>query len=210
MTAVYEVGAGANPALPCEFVDRHNLDYVIMDVSASELAKAPRKYKKLNRDIMAPPTETESYDLVFSRMVAEHVTDPSLFHRRILERLSPDGVVLHFFPTLYAPGFVLNRILPFDLSDRLLQVFQPGREPEGRHRKFPAYYNWCWGPTDRQLQRFRHLGYRIVEYVGFFGQPGYFGRLPMLAALDRHVALVLVSHPVPSLTSYAYVVLAKR
>jgi len=38
---VCEERAGANPSLPIDFVENHNLKYAILDVSERDLAKAP-------------------------------------------------------------------------------------------------------------------------------------------------------------------------
>ena len=116
------------------------------------------------------------------------------------------GIALHFFPTLYAPPFVVNKLIPEMLSSRVLALVAP--RDERMQRKFPAFYKWCRGPTRRQLARFERLRYRVLEYRGFFGH-GYYNRMPALrGALDR-VAGFLVRHPVPHLTSYAWVMLQK-
>jgi hypothetical protein len=38
---VCDIGGGANPALSTEFVTAHDLEYLVIDISAAELAKAP-------------------------------------------------------------------------------------------------------------------------------------------------------------------------
>ena len=49
---------------------------MIIDISAKELAKAPAGYRKRVLDVTQPLTGKEgTYDLVFSKMLAEHVSD---------------------------------------------------------------------------------------------------------------------------------------
>jgi len=106
-----------NPMLTTDFISSRNLDYVILDISENELGKAPDQYKKLAQDIMANDlSSTERFDLVFTRMLAEHVKDGELLHRNVYSLLNPGGFAVHFFPTLYAVPFLVNRLLPETLS----------------------------------------------------------------------------------------------
>lgn len=208
---VLEVGGGANPTFPLDFVVRHGLEYTVLDISADELAKAPQGYLKVQADITSPTLVLPGgYDLVFSKMLAEHVKCGETFHRNVHRLLVPGGMAFHFFPTLYAPPFVVNRLLPERLAEKVLHLFQSGRSKEGRHAKFPAYYSWCRGPMSSQIKRFESLGYRLEEYIGFFGHDGYYGKFPRIMKVHRFVSNWLVRHPVPWLTSFAYVTLRKH
>lgn len=207
---VCEIGGGANPALPIEFVKAHGLDYVIVDISAEELRKAPDGYRTRVQDVTAPLTGEEgTYDLVFSKMLAEHVKDPVMFHRNIHRLLRPGGVACHFFPTLYATPFVINRLLPERVTAAVVRLLQSGREQAGNHAKFPAYYYWCRGPVPAQFARFESAGFRVRRYIGFFGYPGYFKKVPAIERAHRAFAAWVQRHPNPWLTSFSYVVLEK-
>ena len=204
-----DVGGGANPAVSLESVEANGLRYTVLDVSAEELAKAPDGYRKLQADVASPDFHSnETFDAVFSRMVLEHVSDPESFHRNVFRLLEDGGVAFHFFPTLYALPFVANRLLPDRVLEATLMRLQPHRAHGGPHGKFPALYAWCRGPTARQIARFERLGYAVEEYTGFFGHDYYRG-LPPLQRLANRVASLLRRHPVPLLTSYAFVVLRK-
>jgi uncharacterized UPF0146 family protein len=208
-TRVCDVGGGANPAVALDYIARTGLSYVLLDVSESELAKAPSAYTKVVADITAPTLEIEGeFDLVITRMVAEHVSDPLHFHRNVRSLLNVDGRAFHFFPTLYSIPFVLNRLLPTSLSDRILSVIQSGRDPTGCHGKFPVYYRWCRGPTKRQINLLESVGYIVEEYVGIMGH-AYFRKLPPLQAVVDFLASVAVKWPTPAITSYSWVVLRR-
>ena len=204
-----EVGAGANPLLSLDEVRQTGLtEYVVTDVSADELGKAPSGYKKVVADITNAPTHLGEFDLVVSRTVAEHLTSPAAFHTAVFDLLSPGGRAMHYFPTLYEPAFLANRLLPEALSDLILQRIQPHRAPGGKHEKFHAYYRWCRGPTARQLARLRHVGFEIDEYVAVFGH-GYYQSVPILNRLQTGVAEWLSRHPVAGLTAYCWVTLRR-
>lgn len=205
--AICDVGGGANPVLPLDYILKHKLEYTVLDISESELQKAPESYQKIAADIQSPAFQsgTRKYDLVFSKMLAEHISNAHQFHLNIANMLTPNGVAVHFFPTLYAMPFVVNWLIPEFVSDRLLNIFAP--RDRYQHAKFPAYYQWCRGPTPQQFRRFGSVGLEVVEYVGFFGHPGYYRRIPGVRQIHRLFTRYLLSRPNPHLTSFAYVVL---
>jgi Methyltransferase domain len=207
---VCDLGGGARPSLSLEAVERLGLEYTVLDISAEELAKAPAGYKTIQADIARDvPAELPPQDLAFSRMLAEHIARPESFHRNVRELLRDDGIAFHVFPTLYELPFLVNRLLPVRTSERFLLKLDPARRREGRKPKFPAYYRWCRGPHKRQLERFERLGYEIEEYVGFFGHD-YLAKVRPLQRLEDGLASLLLRHPVPWFTSYAFAVLRRR
>ncbi len=204
---VCEVGGGANPSLGLDYIRARGVEYTVLDISQEELDKAPGGYRKLRADICGDlPLGLGGFDLVFTKMLCEHVRDARRFHQNVLRLLSPKGIAFHFFPTLFSPPFVLNRLLPEKISQELLDTFRPR---DGRKQgKFPAYYAWCRGPTRFQIARLQALGYEIVAYRGFFGHT-YYSKIPLLGTLARRLGDFLVAHPLPHLTSYAYLVMRR-
>ena len=211
-TTVCEVGGGARPALALDLVERLGLQYTVLDVSADELAKAPEGYAKVHLDIAGADLDPEHvgrFDLVFSKTLAEHVRDAERFHRNVHALLRPGGYAVHLFPTMFAPAFVVNRLLPAAVTRWMLRKVQGSRrDDQGLEGKFPAYYRWCRGPSRKQVERLRGIGYDVVEYRGYFGTPGYYRPLRM-AWLDDMVSTWLRRFPLASLTSYAVVVLRR-
>lgn len=205
---VADLGGGAFPLLSPDFVRRQCLDYTLVDISAAEMAKGRHAYRMIEMDLAAPnfTWAHEPMDLVFSRSVAEHVPSGRRFHRNIFSMLAPGGIAIHSFPTLFALPFVVNRMLPEPISDRLLSLIH--RRDRHLHGKFPAHYSWCLGPGARQMQRFAGLGYEVVEYCGLFGHP-YFEAIPVLDRLEQRLARLLVRHPVNLVTTYAMIVLRR-
>jgi SAM-dependent methyltransferase len=209
--SVLEIGSGANPTLAPDEVASRDLHYTTNDRDAAELAKAGPAYETLmldmeNVDRRALPRD--SFDLVFSRMVNEHVADGESYYRNIYDVLRPGGVTAHCFSTLYALPFFVNRLVPERLASRLLDIFNP--RDRYQQDKFPAHYSWSRGPSVRMCRRLTALGYEIVEYRGYFGHPYYNQPLMKpLRALEEAKSKWLSRHPIPALTSYAVVILRK-
>jgi SAM-dependent methyltransferase len=207
--SVCDVGGGAKPSLGPDEIARARVRYTLLDVSRDELEKAPAGYDLRVGDI----TEDDSIrdlraDLICSRTTAEHVADPVAFHTNVFRCLNAGGYALHLFPTLYSLPFMANLVLPDGVADAALRRIHAWRTKESASARFTAYYKWCRGPTNRQVRRLAALGYEVVEYAAFFGH-GYYNKFRPMLALEQAKTRVLLRHPVPTLTSYAVVLLRK-
>ena len=205
--SVGEIGGGRHPLFDPNEVEALGLDYTIIDVTQDELDRAPAGYRKLCADIGTVSLEglRERFDFVFSVYLAEHVKDGERMHRNIYAMLRPGGRAFHYFPTLFSPVFLLNRLMP----DRLTQLAKTALDPSLRgHPKFPAYYSKCLGPTPRMQRFFAGLGYVVEAYEPFYGTD-YFSKIPVLRQLDAWLTRWAARRRNPYLTSYAFLVLRK-
>jgi SAM-dependent methyltransferase len=213
---ICDVGAGANPAVALADIRDLGIDYLVLDASSEELAKAPQAYETLLIDIDDRSAverlvaERGPFDLVVSRWTAEHVPRGRPFHQQVYRLLRPGGTAVHLFPTLYSPVFLVNRVVPHSIRRLVVtHVDQSGRHQGGAHESFRPYYSWCRGPTRRQLDRLASVGFAVRRYVGFFGHP-YYRRAKAICRLHEGLSRWLIRHPVPSLTSYALIVLERE
>ena len=106
---VLEIGGGRNPTFSRDEATALGIDYAINDISKAELVEGPPDFASDHRllfDISGPISQSDDYDLVFSKMVLEHVTDGLRAHCNTFQLLRPGGVAMHFYPTLYSanPG----------------------------------------------------------------------------------------------------------
>ena len=204
---VLDVGAGANPALKEDFIRLAEIEYSILDISESQLQKAPGNYHQIVADASSPEFSMDrKFDLIFSRMVVGHIRDVEQFHKNIHKILTEEGRAVHFFSTLYSFPFFVNYILHEKITDTLLDIFAP--RDKYRHAKLPAYYNWCRGPLVSLIKKYNNSGYDVVEYVGYFGHD-YYERFKFLNELHNIYTRYLLKRPVALLTSYAIVILKK-
>ena len=104
---------------------------------------------------------------MFSKMLAEHLHNGMIFHRNIYKLLTPGGIAVHYYPTLYALPFLVNKVIPENISSLLLNTFMPRERV--RLGKFPAFYNWCYGPTTKMMKMLTSIGFEIIEFRGLLG-----------------------------------------
>lgn len=204
---ICDVGGGANPVLSTDFIRKYDLEYVLMDISVVELQKAPDGITKIIQDIEAENIDLpKKFDLVVTKMLAEHLRNGEAFHRNIANMLKPGGLAIHYFPTLYALPFLINKFVSSRVSSFLLRVFLP--RDLYQTGKFPAYYSFCFGPTPLMLKMLTERGYEIIEFRGYFGNR-YWSKVPIVSTLQRFYSLILSRFPIPYLTSFAQVILRK-
>ena len=53
-----------------------------------------------------------------------------------------------------------------------------------KNHKYPAFYRWCFFPSQKANRNFESLGYRIVDHMGYPGH-NYFQRVPILNQLEQ-------------------------
>jgi SAM-dependent methyltransferase len=201
--SLLEVGAGRSPLLDKREYESLNAKYTVNDISSSELALAPEWASKAQFDISSPPTSARSsYDLIFSKMVFEHVRDAKAAYRAVYELLKPDGLCLTFFPTLYCLPFLVNYFSPERVSHQLQETFAPRRNP-----KFPAYYSWCRSTPalGRELLR---IGFSDVIVLPFYGH-AYYRSIPFLNEMNRRWTELARAKDWRSTSSFAYALMRK-
>jgi SAM-dependent methyltransferase len=207
-----EIGGGRDPLFTPDELGRHGLAVTLNDISPQELQLAPPAFAKLCCDIAAPDTVATvgeaRFDFAYCRMVMEHVPDVARMWRNVHAMLTPGGVALSFFPTLFAPPFVINELMPERLSRAVLHALFPDRRDEGDNPKFPAHYNLCRGSEAPLVPLLREIGFREVTVLPFYGY-SYFWKIPVLRQADAAFTKLARARDWRTFTSFAYVIARK-
>ena len=208
---VLEIGGGRDPLFTAVEVMHAKLSFTVNDIDAAELELAPNWCHKAHFDIAgdlgAAHASLGHYDLIVSQMVFEHIHDVRQAWANCHALLAPGGVALAFFPTLFAPPYVLNYLMPEFLSAAILRWFFPTRH-QGVQPKFPAYYDHCRGSQAKLAPLFEKIGFSSSLIVPFWSH-GYFRKLPGLREIDAFVQNLARKRDWRSITTYAYAVACK-
>jgi SAM-dependent methyltransferase len=206
--SIAELGGGANPIVADSKWDFAQ-ERVVIDISAHELAKGDGEIQTRVADLCEPIQDGHNqYDLVFSKMLCEHLPDPATFHRNCYNLLRPGGLSVHFFPTLHSLPILVNHLIPEEQARKLVRVFQPARLDDPKQQKFPAYYRWCLGPSRRTARRYESVGFEVERINATFGH-GYYRRIPPLHALELLKMKFLHRYPMSYFASFVVVILRK-
>jgi SAM-dependent methyltransferase len=186
-----------------------NVSYTANDISESELARAPSFVSKACFDIagkvgLAPLANR--YDLIFSKMVFEHIPDTRQAYLNILSLLAPGGICINYHPVLYSPPFLINLMLPDAVTAPILRKFSPRRH-DGDLPKFPAKYDRCV-ISAKLRSDLRDLGFREVWQIPFFYH-GYFTKIPGVFQLDRALSKIAERRDWQGLASFCYTIAMK-
>src|SRR5262249_6987996 len=129
-----EIGGGRNPLLTLSEGSEIGARYKVNDISAGGLSLVPDGCETACFDGAGDPAALPaalSFDLVFSRMVFEHLRDVAGAWANLHRLLKPGGVALAFIPTLYALPFMTNRLVPEWLSGAIVDRLYPHRDRDG-------------------------------------------------------------------------------
>jgi SAM-dependent methyltransferase len=205
-----EIGGGRFPFLTPAEVNGLNCELTVNDIASSELALAPPVFPSCCFDIaqeLPASLECGSFNLVFSRMVFEHVRDARKAWANVYRLLSAGGIGFAYVPTLFSPPFVVNLLSPEALSGRMLRSIDSDRT-DAKVPKFPAYYHLCrasQGAVEPQLTK---IGFKEVVVVPFFGTP-YLPVVPLLKHIGRAFDKIVERLDARTFASYAYIIARK-
>lgn len=212
LRSVCEIGGGREPLFTQEQAARNGIDLIVNDIDAGELALTGPGLRTARFDIAGDLSEPDvrrgGYDMMVSRMVFEHVDGVERAWANIHELLAPGGVALAFFPTLWAPVFALNHVLPEKVSHAIVHTLFPARRDGGRNPKFAALYDWCRGNPALLEPMLKRAGFAEIHVQRFWGH-GYFDRMPGLKQADHVFNAVAARIGWNFVTTYAYVVVRK-
>lgn len=199
---ILELGAGRFPSFRLAEMPDTVRSYTVNDISEHELSLLPEGYDKACFDVSGDAGNfRDTYDVVFSRFLAEHVPDGYAMHRNVLEVLRPGGSAFHLIPTLYTLPFVINKLLPERLTHKLLDKLTPTRSISP---KFPAYYSACYADPQKMERILRDIGYSHVEVRPFYGHL-YYESIPGLKQLHESFSGLAARRNWTALGSYAYI-----
>lgn len=139
---VLDVGPGPSPTVP---PDRRPAAcrYVAIDLSASELERAPAgSYDEtvVSDVAVTVPQLRERFDLIVSWQVLEHVQDLAAVLENLRRYLRPGGRLVALFSGTFSAFGLLNRLIP-PRAGVLAMKYLLNRDPD---TVFPAYYDRCY------------------------------------------------------------------
>lgn len=203
LRTVMEIGGGRSPLFSQEEAENLGLDYTVNDISDAELSLAPSWTSKARFDAAGDlPAELEGkFDLIFSKMVLEHVSSGRRYYENAFRCLRKGGVALTFYPTMFCLPFVVNRIIP-EAASRAILLAMDGYRSDDQRPKFPAYYSWCYSTKSCET-KIKNLGFSSVRIVPFYGH-SYYENLPGLKTIHRATTNLIKGWDFHPLSSYAF------
>jgi SAM-dependent methyltransferase len=205
--SLLEIGAGRRPLLTSTEIKHLNIDFVANDIAEGELDRIPFPVKKAVFDCCddLPSAFFNSFDVICSKMVQEHVKSGVNFYRNIFRLLKPGGIAFNFHPTLYCAPFLINKIVPDSFSSFILRLSR--RATIDTIPKFHATYELCYS-SRRTAMLIKNIGFSEVVIFPFYHHE-YFKTFPVLRFFDDAISTLAQARDIRLLSSYAYTVVKK-
>lgn len=108
----------------------------LIGVELVPFTDVPAGIETHNSDLAHLPLADASVDLIMSRSVFEHLTDPESVYREFSRVLKPGGRVVFLTANMWDYGTLVARLVPNRLHGRIVKVVE-GREEEDT---FPTAY----------------------------------------------------------------------
>ena len=175
--SVLDIGSGRRPAVPP--ADRPaGCRYVGLDVSASELDRAPpHSYDEtwVGDAASRVPELVGRFDLVVSFQVLEHVRPLDATIENCRAYLRPGGRFVTQLSGAFSLFGLVNRVIPHRLALWILSTFLGW----SRENIFPAHYHQCWYSALERILRPWTRSEILPRYTGGM----YFSFSPALQRL---------------------------
>jgi len=210
--SILEVGAGKTSSFNQFLKEKYSLKITGLDISEEELKENTLNdsniiFDATNTDYKSYLKEVENkFDLVVSKMFLEHINDPEVTHKLIAFCLKPEGLAMHFHPTLYDPSFLLNRLLNHKTSSGLVKFLNPTRQAIG---VFPAYYKNCTAINKKLTTFFDSCGYNLSFERHYYGA-AYFSFFLPIYIIIFHLLLFCCNFDLKTCTAYSLFCLQKK
>ncbi len=146
---------------------------VVLDNSHADLLRNFLITRRVKCDLDQPlPIADNSVEFVFSSRMLEHLQHPAGFISESYRVLRPSGKLTVAIPTGRAPFSIIKRLLPHEVSRRLVARFAENREQLCWAKLFYRNCTPC-----ALTEMCRHVGFEI-EYIAIsFRQAQHFRRL---------------------------------
>jgi 2-polyprenyl-6-hydroxyphenyl methylase/3-demethylubiquinone-9 3-methyltransferase len=164
-----DVGAGRTTPYADAVPNGHTL--VGVDVLEADLEANPGLDERVVRNVITEglPTEAQGAGVITSRMVIEHIPDLDRFARELATALVPGGSTVHLFAGRHSVFAILNRLLPEEVSRRILFALRPESVEVGG---FETHYDRTNASAARRV--FEGAGFTDVEIVVSYQVSQYF------------------------------------
>lgn len=139
----------------------------LVGVELVEFTDVPSGIETHNADLAKLPIADASIDLIMSRSVFEHLTDPESVYREFSRVLRPGGRLVFLTANMWDYGTLVARMVPNRLHGRVVKIVE-GREEEDT---FPTAYRTN---TRRAVQQLAdQSGFQVTEFSYVSQYPNY-------------------------------------
>lgn len=143
---------------------------------------------RVRGDVSKLPFPGDTFDLMSSNMVFEHLKEPAIQLAEIFRVLRPGGMLIFHTPNKYGYGVLIGLLFPGWVKVKLAWLLQ-GRKAED---VYPAYYRINSTSAIRQLAE--RTGFRVKEIKLIVSSPNLI-MIPPLVIFELLLLRLLMTRP---------------
>ncbi len=163
-----------------------------LDYDMPSLQKHRSIRDRVRGDISRLPFRDDTFDLITSNMVFEHLAEPDRQLAEVHRVLKPGGLLIFHTPNLWGYTTIASRMIPEGMKDHVVRVLEGRSEDD----IFPVHYRIN---SPRRIEALaRQTGFE-VEKVRLIVSSAQFAVIPPLAALELLWIRVLMLRPLAAL-----------
>ena len=174
-----------------------------LDYDFDSIRKHKTIVNRVRGDLSFIPFKNNSFDVVTSNMVVEHLRDPEFFFRDVYSILKPGGIFIFHTPNVFGYTTILARLVPDIIKNKLVEVLY-GRKEED---VFPAYYKANSEKEIRKLVKLSGFKLKKIRMIATCAQ--FFVVLP-IAIIELIWIRIIMMKPFRVLRTNMIVVLEKK
>lgn len=139
----------------------------LIGVELVDFTDVPAGIEALNTDLARLPLADASVDLIMSRSVFEHLTDPEAVYREFTRVLKPGGAIVFLTANMWDYGTLVARLVPNRFHARIVK-YAEGRAEEDT---FPTAYRTNTRADVNRLAK--GAGLKVEQYAYLSQYPNY-------------------------------------
>lgn len=163
-TVLLDAGCGRTVPVLRKFLGKASR---LIGVELVDFTDVPSGIETFNSDLGRLPLPDSSVDLVMSRSVFEHLTDPAAVYRELARVLRPGGRVVFLTANIWDYGTMVARMVPNRFHAKIVKVVE-GRKEEDT---FPTAYRTNSRSDVEALAA--SAGFRVKEFEYLSQYPNY-------------------------------------
>ena len=173
-----------------------------LDYDFHSLTKHRTIENKIRGDISNLPFSDNSFDLITSNMVLEHLNRPEIQLKEIHRILKPGGKLIFHTPNKLSYTTVMARLIPERIKDKLIFLLQSRKEED----VFPAFYKINSRSEIEKLSE--QCGFRVKK-IRMICSSAQFAIIPPIVILELLWIRLLMTKPMRWLRNNIIAILEK-
>jgi len=173
-----------------------------LDYDFNSLIKHRTINNRIRGDILNLPFFDNSFDLITSNMVFEHIKYPEVQLQEIFRILKPGGKLIFHTPNILGYTTYIARLIPELIKDKLVFLLQ-GRIEED---VFPAYYKIN---SKSKIEKIAKLSGFNIKNITMICSSAQFIIIPPIVILELFFIKLLITKPLKNLRTNIIAILEK-